>query len=109
MPVLDPGLRALAGATHDDPFSILGPHRSGDGRVAIRVIRPDAVRVDVLVVSSGDVVPARLQGAGLFEAILLGPNIPDYRLRVTFHWGETVDIDDPYRYGRVLTDFDLYL
>jgi 1,4-alpha-glucan branching enzyme len=60
-------------------------------------------------VSSGDVVPARLQGAGLFEAILLGPNIPDYRLRVTFHWGETVDIDDPYRYGRVLTDFDLYL
>ena len=34
---------------------------------------------------------------------------PDYRLRVTFPGDHVVEIDDPYRYGRVLTDFDLHL
>ena len=37
----------------------------------------------------------------------------DYRLRITYRANGDVDhrveIDDPYRYGRVLTDFDLHL
>ena len=33
----------------------------------------------------------------------------DYRLRITYPSGHVVEIDDPYRYGRVLTDFDLHL
>ena len=34
----------------------------------------------------------------------------DYRLRITYHAAVTsLEIDDPYRYGRVLTDFDLHL
>jgi 1,4-alpha-glucan branching enzyme len=36
-------------------------------------------------------------------------DLPDYRLRVTWPGGHTDEIDDPYRYGRVLSDFDLYL
>ena len=35
--------------------------------------------------------------------------IPDYRLRVVYPGGYAVEIDDPYRYGRVIGDFDLYL
>ena len=34
---------------------------------------------------------------------------PDYRLRITYPGDQIVEIDDPYRYGRVLTDFDLHL
>ena len=34
---------------------------------------------------------------------------PDYRLRITYPGDQTIEIDDPYRYGRVLTDFDLHL
>ncbi|HMJ86688.1 MAG TPA: 1,4-alpha-glucan branching protein GlgB, partial [Vicinamibacterales bacterium] len=34
---------------------------------------------------------------------------PDYRLRITYPGEHIVEIDDPYRYGRVLTDFDLHL
>ena len=34
---------------------------------------------------------------------------PDYRLRITYPGEHVVEIDDPYRYGRVLTDFDLHL
>jgi 1,4-alpha-glucan branching enzyme len=108
--VLDPGLLALAAATHADPFSLLGPHATTGGSVVIRAIRPDAVRIDVTLVASGDIVPMRrLSSDGLFEAIVSGSAIPDYRLRITFDGGHTLEIDDPYRYGRVLTDFDLYL
>ncbi len=33
----------------------------------------------------------------------------DYRLRITYPHDHVIEIDDPYRYGRVLTDFDLHL
>src|SRR5581483_8417660 len=33
---------------------------------------------------------------------------PDYRLGVTFPGDHVLEIDDPYSYGRVLTDFDLH-
>jgi len=33
----------------------------------------------------------------------------DYRLRVQYEGGRTEEIDDAYRYGPVLTDFDLHL
>ena len=38
-----------------------------------------------------------------------GAEIPDYRLRITFLSDQIAEIDDPYRYGQVLTDFDLHL
>ena len=57
-----------------------------------------------------DVPMVRQHEAGIFEATLpAGDGVPDYRLRVTYPGGETVEIDDPYRYGRVITDYDLYL
>src|SRR5207244_5119130 len=46
--------------------------------------------------------------AGIFE-VRLQDSVPDYRLRITFPADHIVEIDDPYRYGRVLTDFDLHL
>jgi 1,4-alpha-glucan branching enzyme len=43
-------------------------------------------------------------GAAAGIALLL-----DYRLRIAYPSGDVAEIDDPYRYGRVLTDFDLHL
>src|SRR5439155_6514589 len=34
---------------------------------------------------------------------------PDYRIRITFSPDHVIEIDDPYRYGRVLTGFDPHL
>ena len=52
----------------------------------------------------------RRHPAGGFEVLLEGVHeIPDYRLRVIYPGGYAVEIDDPYRYGRIITDFDLYL
>src|SRR5262249_308238 len=52
-------------------------------------------------------VPMTRNDAGIFEAHV--EDAADYRLRITYSVGHVLEIDDPYRYGRVLTDFDLHL
>src|ERR1700722_3924236 len=97
-----------------DPFARLGPHRRvGVGGFAIRARQTAARAVDGRIVATGALVPMRPRGGrGLFEAVLPGPDgdeVPDYRLRVTFPGDRLLEIDDPYRYARVLPEFDLYL
>ena len=100
---------ALAEARHHDPFSILGPHVVDEG-VVIRAFLPQAEQVSIIR-PGGDAVPMQKRhDAGIFEGLLAGlTTIPDYALRVTHPGGHTDIVDDPYRYGRVLGDYDLYL
>ena len=100
---------ALAEARHHDPFSILGPHVVDEG-VVIRAFLPQAEQVSIIR-PGGDAVPMQKRhDAGIFEGLLAGlTTIPDYALRVTHPGGDTDNVDDPYRYGRVLGDYDLYL
>jgi 1,4-alpha-glucan branching enzyme len=101
--------QALAEARHADPFGVLGPHVEPNG-VVIRAIVPTAERVTVTRNGSPGVEMICRHRSGIFEATIAGAKeIPDYRLHVSYHGGGTAKIDDPYRYGRVLTDFDLYL
>jgi 1,4-alpha-glucan branching enzyme len=106
----DPVLQALAEARHADPFGVLGPHLEPNKGVVIRTVMPTAERITVTRNGSGTVEMTRRHPAGIFEAVLAdATEIPDYRLRVSFDGGATSEIDDPYRYGRVLSDYDLYL
>jgi 1,4-alpha-glucan branching enzyme len=106
---LDSSLAALAAGQHGDPFSLLGPHID-NGRVVIRAVRPDASTIDVRFVEGPRIERMQRRSAdGLFELVFDAASIPDYRLRIGFWNGQMLEIDDPYRYGRVLTDFDLYL
>jgi len=99
----------LAGARHHDPFAVLGAHPTGDD-VVVRVILPKADGVAVVVHDHAPVPMTRRHIAGVFEARLAGfREVPAYRLRVTYPGGYVADIDDPYRYGRVVGDYDLYL
>jgi 1,4-alpha-glucan branching enzyme len=109
--VLDPALAALDAGRHRDPFALLGPHVTDDGSVVIRAVRPDAATMAVRLAATGAVHPMRRipSSDGLFEIVVPGPAIPDYRFRITFYGGHVLEFDDPYRYGRVLTDFDLHL
>ncbi len=78
--------------------------------MAIRAILPDAEQVTVVRPGAEPVAMERRHPAGVFEALLEGVHeIPDYRLRVVYPGDYAVEIDDPYRYGRVIGDFDLYL
>ena len=118
-----------------DPFAALGPHRDeGDGAV-IRTVQPAARAVAVRLVATDETLEmVRRDHEGLYEVRFLLPSavstlsgshsvspdspgrghqhtspFPDYRLRVTYGDGQVIEIDDPYRYGRVLSDFDLHL
>ncbi len=102
-------LDAIASAQHSDPFSVLGPHVDG-GRVTIRACFPTAESASVVRHGAAPVPMTRTHPAGIYEATLPDvTTVPDYRLYVTYPGHRVEDVDDPYRYGRVITDFDLYL
>jgi 1,4-alpha-glucan branching enzyme len=121
----DAALAALAAGRNRDPFAVLGPHVE-NGRLVIRAFYPAARSVELRLLSTNDARPMIRRGSsGVFEIdvqeVRLKPDspyesvpdvayeFPDYRLRVTFAGDHTIDVDDPYRYGRVLTDFDVHL
>jgi 1,4-alpha-glucan branching enzyme len=100
---------ALAAARHADPFAVLGPHVIDD-HLVIRAYIPSAAAIRVTRDGSPPIDMARRHPAGIFEAAVPGTlEVFDYRLQVTYPGGHTEEIDDPYRYGRVLSEFDLYL
>jgi 1,4-alpha-glucan branching enzyme len=97
---------AILEGRHSDPFHYLGPHVEG-GETVVRAFLPDASKVDAVVEHGEATALTRLHDDGLFAGVL--PNGSKYyQLRARF--GETVvELDDPYRFPPVLTDYDLYL
>ena len=110
-------LDAVAHGTSDNPFAVLGRHQIEDaGRpaVVIRTMQPAAAQVELVRVPDRQTFRMeRRHPDGLFEAVVPldagSAQDFDYRLRVVEPDGRTKDIDDPYRYGQVLSDFDLHL
>jgi 1,4-alpha-glucan branching enzyme len=104
-------LNAFLSATHNDPFRILGPHRSGDD-LAIRVFRPDAQKVEVVpdAKQSEPVEAEKIHRDGFFCARIPGATRElDYHLRLTFWDGSQWTTRDPYRYGPIMGEIDLHL
>jgi 1,4-alpha-glucan branching enzyme len=97
---------AILEGRHSDPFHYLGPHKE-DGKTIVRAFLPEASRVDAVVDDGEAAALTRIHEDGLFAGVL--PNdSKSYQLRA--HFGDTVvDLDDPYRFPPVLTDYDLYL
>ena len=108
-------VEAIVRAVHADPFHVLGPHEvkhSKECRTAIRAFLPRAKSVDVIFDSTWHVSAQRIHPDGFFEAVVAAPEgkaLPAYRLRVTFPDGHTEEIQDPYAFPPLLTDFDLHL
>ena len=102
-------IRALIEARLPDPFALLGPHR-GDAGTTIRAFHPAARAMHLRLLATGELRPMnRIDAAGVYEVLIPGSggadreaSMPDYRLRITFPGSHVVEIDDPYRYGRVL-------
>jgi len=105
---LEAGLVALIAGRNPDPFAVLGPHREPANRgTTIRVFLPAARSVDV-VLPAATLSMVRREAAGIYEA-LVASDPPGYRLRAQFAGDRVVEFDDPYQYGRVLSDYDLHL
>jgi len=96
--------RVIDGA-HHDPHSILGPHLA-DGVVTIRVLRPMAESVAVVV---GDrATTMQHEHRGVWVTTLDADEVPDYRLSVAYG-GNEIPADDPYRFLPTLGQVDLHL
>jgi 1,4-alpha-glucan branching enzyme len=111
-------LDSLANATNGDPFAVLGPHAGrvdGQDTLVLRTLQLDADRVDVLRLDEArePVSVTRMQRvhpAGIYESAF--PNVVQpfrYRFRVSGPDGRSRDIEDPYRFPRVMGDVDLHL
>jgi 1,4-alpha-glucan branching enzyme len=104
-------IEAIVGGYHGDAFRILGPHsvrkKAGASRWEVRAFLPQAQLADVVL--GHDVFPMEKPHAqGFFCAALNGDPQP-YTLRLTLWDGRTIEIDDPYRFGPLISDSDLYL
>jgi 1,4-alpha-glucan branching enzyme len=107
----------LQAGTNADPFALLGPHVAtldGAPALVVRFFHPHAEKVELLTAAAaGPVRMARRHGTDLFEGKVPGwtgdPLSVAYRLRVKWKTGITGEIDDAYRFGRILSDFDLHL
>lgn len=101
----------LIEARHGDPFRILGVREQGGGWIG-RVFRPDAS--EVTLVDAADAArrfPLKKVGeAGLFESALPGVTGSfDYLLELKSHEGIVWSQKDPFSFGPVLGEMDIYL
>jgi len=97
---------AIIEGRHSDPFRYLGPHVENDHAV-VRAFLPEASDVEAIDERGHAASLARLHEAGLFAGTL-PRDVTRYQLRARF--GDTVvELQDPYRFPPILSDFDLYL
>ncbi len=96
---------------HSDPFRVLGPHCVGDD-LEIRVFRPDARSVDILLDREPDkpIAAERIEQEGFFCATIAGANRDlQYHVRITDRDGSQHVTRDPYQYGPIMGQVDLHL
>jgi 1,4-alpha-glucan branching enzyme len=99
-------LDSIVNGSHGDPFSILGPHQTKDGW-EVRAFVPQAM--DVAVRAFGSVRPMRkLREEGIFTATL-SHDPGNYTFDLTLWNGSHVEIEDPYRFPPLISDFDLHI
>lgn len=92
--------------THHDPHSIYGAHVvDGDTVIRTRVFGAQAVAI----VSTRGEFEAENLGDGFFTALVPGGDDFDYRLRITWESGETVERADGYRFLPTIGAGDLHL
>ncbi len=118
-PTVDPEVAAMiTSGCYSLPFDVLGLHRitiDGTPAVAIRTFQPQALSVSVNR-GGRQCTMAHIHSDGLFEVIFPGETeFFPYCLSITLYAApgspgpQRYEIEDPYRYAPVLTDFDLHL
>jgi 1,4-alpha-glucan branching enzyme len=101
---------AIVGATHHDPFGVLGPHAM-DGGVAIRAFVPGAQELTAIESQTDQPIArlVQLDPAGFFSGFAEDrPPYVAYRLRAR-RGGDEWELEDPYRFGPLIGEIDTYL
>jgi 1,4-alpha-glucan branching enzyme len=102
-----PEIDAIVQGYCSDAFAVLGPHESDNGAWVVRAFLPHAEEAFVLC-DGAEHPMAKLDPAGFCEAHI--PTAPGaYRIRQRFAGGVETTSEDAYRFGPLLTSFDLHL
>jgi 1,4-alpha-glucan branching enzyme len=97
-------------AAHGDPFSVLGLHTDDEGRRCLRAFLPGAAQVEACGADGVPLAALDLRHPdGFFEGLVPAALGGDYRLHVHWEDGNTSLLDDPYRFGAVLGEMDVWL
>ncbi len=104
-------IEAIVGGYHGDPFRILGPHavrkRGGQPRWEVRAFLPHAESAALNI--DGRLHPMeKSHDAGFFCAALAGTP-GRYLIQAKPPDAPAVEFEDPYRFGPLITDFELHL
>lgn len=101
-------IHALLEARHGDPFGILGRHVLPDGAIVVRSFQPKVHSIKVVARDgSGSWPLERVHPQGLFEG-RIGLKDQAYDLEIQTLDGRTLRHADPYSFGTILGDQDLY-
>ncbi len=97
---------ALIQGRHGDPFAVLGPHAGPDSSTWVTVWLPGAVAVVVVAGPHTWSLPCTGE-----EGVFSGPTqvIGHYQLRVRWPGGHDTLQEDPYRFGTVMGEMDVWL
>ena len=107
-------LEAIVGGYHGAPHGVLGPHAvtvEGKALVAVRAFRPLDQEVLVYEDATQARTPmVRIHLSGFFEALFPDRSEPfAYRLILVDATGAEHEIEDPYRFPPLLTEYDRFL
>jgi 1,4-alpha-glucan branching enzyme len=109
MTVATQELDTLVRREHSNPHTVLGAHPEGDG-VVVRVLRPSARTVSVVLADGATVELEQIHPGGVFEGVIDGASLPlSYRLELDYGPGGTFTVEDPYRFPPTLSELDLHL
>ena len=104
-------IELICSARHGDPFAVLGPHRTDDGQTSVRVFLPRATQVQIVDPATRSVLAtlARQHADGFFERTHSTSLKTPYELHVRWEDGSESVLQDPYRFGPVIDETDIWL
>ena len=104
-------VEAIVGGYHGDAFRILGPHAVGSRKAKrhweVRAFLPQAKAAAVLL--DGQSIPMKKEHPTGFYVGSIDGEPAHYRLQLQLWDGSAAEIEDPYRFPTLLSDFDLHL
>src|SRR5579863_3948544 len=99
-------IEAIVGGYHGDAFRILGPHivrkKAGQPRWEVRAFLPQAESAEVVAV--GERFAMEKQNAQGFFCASLNGDPQRYTLRMKLWDAREAEIEDPYRFGPMISD-----
>jgi len=102
---------AIVGGYHGDAFRVLGPHsirkKQSQGRWEVRAFLPQAESAEVLIGERAYAMSKQNEQG--FFCVALNGKPQRYSIRAQLWDGRRIEMEDPYRFGPLISDSDLYL